>query len=230
MTESATNFYVYMLFRLNGMPCYVGKGKGERWARHQGRKTNSNRHLGSIIDQARAAGKELPKVKVAEDLSEESAFEIERLLIGCIGREDDGPLVNLTDGGDGTAGYKPSLDLIARQVEARRGKLHPPGSNEKRSAGLKGKPKTADHIAAAAAGQRGKPKKSGWWSTPEGRVKHAANNPGHKGHKHSEETKTVIRAKRALQTNVSTIATQFKKGNTAAAKKPFATEGETNVE
>jgi hypothetical protein len=29
MTESLTSFYVYILFRLNGIPCYVGNGKGE---------------------------------------------------------------------------------------------------------------------------------------------------------------------------------------------------------
>lgn len=167
-----------MLFRINGIPCYVGKGRGNRWERHQGRAKNSNRHLGSIIDQGRAAGKELPRIKVAEDLTEESAFELERLLIGCLGRGDAGPLVNLTDGGDGPSGYKPSAELIRRQVEARRGKLHPPGSNERRSAGLKGKAKSLEHAAAVGAAHKGKKKASGWWSTPEGRAKQAANNPG----------------------------------------------------
>ena len=210
MKDAAANFYVYILFRLNGLPCYVGKGKGNRWARHEGRAKHKNRHLGSIIDQARAAGRELPKVKAAENLTEETAFELERLLIGCIGRGENGPLVNLTDGGDGPAGYKPSPELIARQVEARRGKLHPPGSNERRSAGLKGKAKSPEHIAAAAAGQRGKNKTFGWWSTEEGRAKQAQNNPGRKGQPHSEKTKALIREARLRQENVSTVG-QFKK-------------------
>jgi hypothetical protein len=192
MKPSAT-FYVYILFRLNGIPCYVGKGKGDRWVRHEGRAKHKNKHLGSIIDQARAEDKELPKVKVAEGLTEENAFELERLLIGLMGRGDEGPLVNLTDGGDGASGYKPSAELIRRQAEARKGKLHPPGSNEKRSAALKGKPKSPEHAIAAGIAQRGGKKSSGWWSTEEGRAKQRANNRGHSGHKHSEETKARLR-------------------------------------
>lgn len=203
--KTATPFYVYILFRLNGIPCYVGKGKGDRWLRHEGRAKHKNKRLGSIVDQARAVGKELPKFKVAEDLTEEESFNLERLLIGCMGRGDNGPLVNLTDGGDGLSGYKPSAELIARQAAARKGKLHPPGSNEKRSLALKGRSKSPDHIAAAAEGQRGKKKNSGWWSTQEGRANHAANNPGNSGKKHSEETKAAIRAARLRQTNISTV-------------------------
>lgn len=197
--KSTATFYVYLLFRLNGIPCYVGKGKGDRWARHEGRAKHKNRHLGSIIDQARAAGKELPKIKVCEDMNEEAAFELERLLIGCIGRGNYGPLVNLTDGGDGPSGYKPSAELIARQTAARKGKLHPPGSNERRSAGLKGKPKTPEHAAAAGAGQRGKTKSFGWWSNEEGRAKQKANNHGRGNNPHSHETVLKIKQSRFQQ-------------------------------
>ncbi len=209
MKQTAT-FYVYLLFRLNGIPCYVGKGKGNRWIRHEGRAKHCNKHLGAIIDQARVAGKELPKVKAAENLTEEAAFELERLLIGCIGRGEDGPLVNLTDGGDGAAGYKPSAKLLAHHSAIRKGRKHSPEWCAAISAGTKGKIKTPEHIEAAAAAQRGKPKKSGWWSTPEGRAKHAAGNPGHTGHRHSEETKAIIRSARLQQKNVSTVG-QFKK-------------------
>jgi hypothetical protein len=69
------------------------------------------------------------------------------------------------------------------------------------SAAMTGKSKTPEHIAATAAAQRGKKKKSGWWSTEEGRAKQRANNPGHTGHHHSEETKAVLRAARARQPN-----------------------------
>lgn len=190
MKEAAT-FYVYILFRLNGIPCYVGKGKGGRWSRHQGRATN--RHLANIIDQARASGRELPKVKAAEGLTEESAFQLERRLIGLIGRGGDGPLVNFTDGGEGVSGYRHSIF-----------------QRTKISIALKGKPKAPEHAAAAGAAQRGSKKLTGWWSTEEGRAKQRANNRGHSGRKHSEETKAAIRAARLCQKNVST-AGQFKK-------------------
>ena len=219
MIDFAPSFYVYMLFRLNGMPCYVGKGKGDRWKRHQGRTKNSNRHLGSIIDQARAIGKELPRIKVCENMTEDAAFELERLLIGCIGRSEDGPLVNLTDGGDGPSGYKPDPCAVERRAAKLWGTTQSAESNALRSAALKGKAKSPDHIAAAGAGQRGKTKSFGWWSTEEGRAKQRQNNRGNTGRKHTDETRAVIRAKRALQTNVSTIATQFKTGNTAAKKR-----------
>jgi hypothetical protein len=197
MKPTAT-FYVYILFRLNGIPCYVGKGKGDRWTRHEGgTRDHRNRHLGNIITQARAAGKKLPKIKVAEGLTEDSAFDLERLLIGCIGRGKDGPLVNLTDGGDGPAGM-----------------IQSPESNALRSAALKNVPKTPEHRAAAGAGQRGKKKSGGWWSTPEGRAEHAAGNLGHTGHKHSEETVAVIREARARQPKHISPATQFQKGQT----------------
>jgi hypothetical protein len=212
MTDTAANFYVYMLFRLNGMPCYVGKGKGDRWKRHQGRKKNSNRHLGSIIDQARAADKELPKVKVAEGLTEETAFNIERLLIGCIGRGDAGPLVNLTDGGDGPSGYKPSAELIERQAAGRRGKVRTPEQRARTSAALKGRPKSAAHAASAGAAQRGGKKSSGWWSTEEGRAKQKQNNRGNTGKSHSKEAKSAIRAARARQPKIISSATLFQAG------------------
>lgn len=210
MTRS--DFYVYILFRLNGLPCYVGKGAGDRWERHEGRAKHKNKHLGSIIDQARAAGKELPKIKAAEGLTEESAFDLERLLIGCIGRGEDGPLVNLTDGGDGPAGFKPSAEQLAHHSAIRQGRKHSDEWRANISAGLKGKPKSAAHSAAVGAAHKGKKRTIGWWSTAEGRAKQRANNPGNSGKKHSEETKAVIQAARFRQTNVSTVG-QFKPKN-----------------
>ena len=76
-------FYVYVIFRPDGRPCYVGKGTGVRWTR----KHDNNRHLSNI---RAAAGKPLPVVKVA------------------VGRTPNGPLVNATDGGEGnTSGPMP---------------------------------------------------------------------------------------------------------------------------
>ncbi len=94
-------FYVYVIFRPDGRPCYVGKGTGVRWTR----KHDNNRHLSNI---RAAAGKPLPVVKVAVGLTEDEAFAYERAFIAAIGRTPNGPLVNATDGGEGnTSGPMP---------------------------------------------------------------------------------------------------------------------------
>lgn len=96
-------FYVYVLFRPNGIPCYVGKGKNARWIAHERAGCNhSNKHLARIIVNAGGA---LPKIKVREGLTEAEAIETEIALIAAIGRGNYGPLVNLTNGGDGISGF-----------------------------------------------------------------------------------------------------------------------------
>jgi hypothetical protein len=193
---SSAVFYVYILFRLNGIPCYVGKGKGDRWVRHEGCSRHSNIRLRSIIAQAKASGKDLPKCKVAENLTESEAFELERLLIGLMGRGRNGPLVNLTDGGEGPAGMKQT-----------------PESNVLRSAALKGKPKSPEHAAAVGAAHKGKKRSTGWWSTQEGRAKQKKNNRGNLGNEHSEDTKIALRVARARQSRHISPETQFKPGH-----------------
>lgn len=99
-------FYVYALFRPNGIVCYIGKGSGKRWQRHE--ELGTNPHLAAIIKKA---GGSIPRIKVRENLLEDAAFEIERALIKAVGREaNGGPLVNLTDGGDGVSGLKHSAE------------------------------------------------------------------------------------------------------------------------
>lgn len=94
------NFYVYIYYRLDGRPCYVGKGTGSRWKSHA-RKSSAGTHLNNIIKKAFQAGCELP-VEFIQGLTEPEAFDLERELIAGIGREcDGGPLVNLSEGGKG---------------------------------------------------------------------------------------------------------------------------------
>lgn len=93
--------YVYIVFRPSGLPCYVGKGHGSRWKRHD-RKQKQNPHFAAILAQA---GGELPVAVIRNGLTDFEACEIEVALIAAIGRETaGGPLVNMTDGGDGTSG------------------------------------------------------------------------------------------------------------------------------
>lgn len=94
--------YVYLIFRPNGIPCYVGKGHGGRWKCHNRRR--GNLHLFNIY---KAAGGNLPVVILHSGLSNSTALEYEIALIKAIGREENGgPLVNMTDGGEGTKGAK----------------------------------------------------------------------------------------------------------------------------
>lgn len=111
-----SKFYIYIIFRPNGVPCYIGKGKGARWRMYE-MGYYHNLHLERI---ACNAGGDLPIVKIRSGLSEVEAFETEIALIRAIGREaNGGPLVNLTDGGEGVT--NPSLR--ARDIHRKRAVL-----------------------------------------------------------------------------------------------------------
>lgn len=103
-------FYVYALFRpWDGSPFYIGKGRGRRWLDHE---RLGDRHYNPLMGRVfrKAKGAEIPKVKIAENLSERAAFEVEMAFIAALGNiNKGGPLVNLTDGGDGSAGRPGAL-------------------------------------------------------------------------------------------------------------------------
>lgn len=113
------DFYVYVKFRpWNCVPCYVGKGHGKRAFSHEAKSHNP--HLERII---RKAGGELPTVFPREGLTEAEAFETEVALIKAIGRKKNGgPLVNMTDGGEGVSGFVPSPEQIAKQISCHTGR------------------------------------------------------------------------------------------------------------
>lgn len=116
--------YVYVVFRLDGEPCYVGKGKRGRWKQHITKSHNS--HLQRIFAKA---GGDLPIVKVREGLTDADACETEIALIAAIGRvKNGGPLVNFTDGGEGSSGLVQSKETVAKRVAKLRGKKHSPES------------------------------------------------------------------------------------------------------
>lgn len=118
MGAGASYFYVYVYFRpWDGSPCYVGKGRGKRWL-HFSKKRNP--HLRNIIAKA---GGELPCVKIREGLTEVEAFAIESTFIKAIGRGKNGPLVNMTDGGEGVSGLIVSAETRAKMSEAGRRKV-----------------------------------------------------------------------------------------------------------
>lgn len=205
------SYYVYIYFRLDGTPCYVGKGKGGRWL-HRG-KWGRNKHFIHLHEQAMALGKELPKIKIAENLSEDDALKFEATVIATIGREiDGGPLVNLSIGGErGPVGYKFTPEQREAHGAIRRGKKHSPEWRAAIARGLAGKPKSHEHGIAVGLANRGKTKSSGWWSTEEGRDKQRSNNPRYGAiSPHSDETKLKIKQARKLQTNFGGL---FQKGH-----------------
>jgi hypothetical protein len=90
-------------------PMYAGKGKGLRSQSHvkeaiYGRvRKHQNAHKLNRINRILAEGLEPLAFVVKSELAEDEAFEIERDLIGIIGRRDlgTGSLTNWSDGGEG---------------------------------------------------------------------------------------------------------------------------------
>src|SRR5271157_172645 len=67
-------FYVYCLFRPNGEPCYIGKGKGRRAIFHFYPSQQRNPHLSAIVKNA---GGVLPHVILHSGLDERTALDYE---------------------------------------------------------------------------------------------------------------------------------------------------------
>jgi hypothetical protein len=120
-----TDYYVYILFRpWNGQPCYVGKGRQQRIFYHNQRGQNHpNRELAKIFA---ASNGDLPAVKIRENLTDDEALKTETALIAAIGRNYIGPLVNLTNGGDGRSGYKCSQETKAKMSAAVKRRVYTP--------------------------------------------------------------------------------------------------------
>lgn len=116
------NFYVYIHYRLDNMqPFYVGKGKDYRAYDSRGR----NIHWRRIVKAY-----DFVSVIYQNGLSEEEAFDIEKKLINSIGRHNlgTGPLCNMTEGGDGVAGYvmtEEDKEKISLPVIRNDGKIFP---------------------------------------------------------------------------------------------------------
>jgi len=103
-------YCVYAHYKLGGEePFYIGKGSERRSKSAQGRN----------IHWQRIVSKHGFEVKIiADDLTESDAFLLEKTLIAEYGRVNSktGPLVNMTDGGEGVSGLE-RPDLTLRNLE-----------------------------------------------------------------------------------------------------------------
>lgn len=131
------HFYVYIIFRRDGTPCYVGKGCNRRWRLLP--KHRNNPHLRRIANNSDG---ELPTVVIRSGLIEDEAFETEIALIKAIGRTiNGGPLVNLTDGGEGPSGLVHSQKTLDAIAAKNRGKKRSPEVGRAISLAKKGQPR-----------------------------------------------------------------------------------------
>ncbi len=92
-----TQFYAYIHCKPDGSPFYVGKGKGGR--AYEFKRPRNPYYANTVAKYG------TPLVGKLDCSSEEIAFELEKGLIKCL-RRMGVKLTNLTDGGDGTSGYR----------------------------------------------------------------------------------------------------------------------------
>jgi hypothetical protein len=180
-----STFYVYAFLRDDLTPYYIGKGKGNRAFVTSGRAIPSPQNPTHVVI-------------LACNLTEAGAFTLEQTLIRCFGRSktNSGILHNLTEGGEGTSGYRhrqetkdtigrintnPSADRVAKIVAA-----------------VKGKPKSATHREALRLANIGK-------KLPEEQKQKMR--LAHLGKKHSQEARDKMKGPRKPRTQEVNHAT-----------------------
>jgi len=112
---NSPDYYVYLYKGIDGVPVYVGKGKGARAYKHLRSATNDR--LSKFIAARSNEGYTIEPEIVATG-SEENMLMVEVALIKLFGRADQmlGPLFNNTDGGEGVS--NPSDEIRERMSQA----------------------------------------------------------------------------------------------------------------
>jgi hypothetical protein len=143
--------------KFNYEPFYVGKGKAKRPLYHLSESllewdTTNNKYNRWKKAKIRKIHKETNTFiwAIADARSEENALKTEIAVIAAIGRKDlnKGPLINLTDGGEGSSGSKGNLG-VKKSKEARR----------HMSEARKGVPLSNEHIKAIGDSVRARVKR-----------------------------------------------------------------------
>lgn len=101
--------FMYGDLKFNHEPFYIGKGCNKRMLFHLYESANTKSKIRfNKIRSIRKIGLEPIVYKLYENLTEVDSLRIETETIKIIGRKDlnNGPLINLTDGGEGESGWK----------------------------------------------------------------------------------------------------------------------------
>ena len=200
-------YYVYQYLREDQTPYYIGKGKANR--------INEAHALPLPIKERR--------VMIAENLSEQVAFDLEIELIAKYGRKDlgTGILRNLTDGGDGASGYryteerKQAYSKRMKKTNAKRkqeGWEYPESARKAISEMQKGVPKPKEWVdnVAAALNNRTEEEKADW------KAKIAATKIGKP---RSEETRAKLSAAYKKPNKIECCGKMYDPGNLSRHKK-----------
>lgn len=179
-----SKFYVYIYLHEDGIPYYVGKGKGARaW----------HKHSGAMICPAHP-----DNICIVQDnLNEHCAYTLEKIYISKYGRKVDnsGTLENLTKGGSWFSGYKHTPEHRAKISAANSKKISVEGvvySGNREVSKVYG-------IIPAAVGNRARSKSYGsrnWWYVSDGYIVREKLT-------HSEETKKKVSAAKMGKKNPS---------------------------
>jgi hypothetical protein len=193
---STNIFYVYVFFRMDGSPCYVGKGHGDRWFGHESCPVHANTAFNALLRDAKSKGLKLPKIKIAQGLSQADAFAVEIAFISALGRKSlgTGCLTNLTDGGEGESGKVFSPASREKMRQAKLGRTLTPEHKAAISRSSGGRVWSLESREKNAASQRLREK---WTLTEEQLLaRKSGANPGHTGHRHTEAVKQKLSAER----------------------------------
>lgn len=188
-TEPHSDYYIYVLFRENGAPFYIGKGRKKRWFVHEQEVRRGRSYKDNIICDMMDRGVEVPKVKLAQWLTSSQAAAYEIAWIAALGRHPNGPLTNRTAGGDGCRDMTP--DIRAKIAASVTGKKYGPPSAETRQKISKAqigrkRGRQPDEVQA----KRSEALKRAW-ADPENSARWRK--AGMRGREHSPETKEKIR-------------------------------------
>ena len=120
------NYYVYAYLReSDNTPYYIGKGADDRAFRQHKKSDHSG--ISTPTDRSKI-------VFLETNLTELGALALERRYIRWYGRKDQGTgiLRNMTDGGDGTSGYKQSQSAKDKIGAASKLRKRAPMSQERK--------------------------------------------------------------------------------------------------
>ena len=149
MRDMSTQFYAYLWLREDGTPYYAGKGCG-------------NRAFIKGVGHRQYPPKDRSRILIFPRANETAAFELERAWIRFFGRKDAGTgcLRNVTEGGEGTSGYR-HTDAAKRSMATKRlgnkngvGSVRTPEFKASLSALHKGRTWSVDDLAKRVATRR----------------------------------------------------------------------------